>query len=111
MLSLETAIDALSLKDPVATPAVLLILEKSSCGDSVSLSIRPAEVTGRTAIVMDDRVLAHRNPVVDHPECPERVPAVWQALRTGGMVPYCTSVPARLVTRAEVELVHEMHHW
>lgn len=99
-----------------SSSGVLLILEEAPGGSGgVALSIRPlapSVTAGSTAIVFDERVCGHRDPSpLGHPERPERVGAVSDALRTGGMANYCVSVPARLVTRAEVELVHEINHW
>ena len=53
-----------------------------------------------------------RNPHGDHPERPERLTAVMDALKEEGLAAKCvTRVPGRLVTREEVALVHERNHW
>lgn len=99
----------------------LLTLESIGDGSSVKLDIRPTSyptltpafraTSTSTALIFDERVMAHRIPSGDHPERPERVTAVRDALVKGGLMAHCVSVPARLVTRAEVELVHEINHW
>lgn len=89
-----------------------LLICSSEGGAAVELSILPSTSTScSTGLVYDSRVCAHANPEGDHPEHPERVTSLWSAVRDGGLASHCVSVPARLATRAEVELVHEVQHW
>ena len=94
--------------------SVLLTIEASADG-TPALAIRPREQpavrSSATALLYDQRMTAHRSPYGDHPERPERIEAVRDELVRTGLAAHCVSVPARLVTRAEVELVHERHHW
>ena len=102
---------------PVTAGAVLLTIEEAADGKA-RLTICPREIShgndlcsNVTALLYDDRMLAHCCPYGEHPERPERISAVRDELLRTGLAVHCQSVPARLVTRAEVELVHERHHW
>ena len=48
-----------------------------------------------------------------HPECPERTARIWEALEESGVTKRegVVKVEARLLVRAEAELVHEAEHW
>jgi len=52
--------------------------------------------------------LLQRHPVPDgHPECPQRVPAILDALHEQGLYDHLLHVDARAATREELERVHE----
>ena len=108
---LADAFGALSLRQADEEELVLLTIESTS-PDVVVLSIRPRPGGAeQTAVVYDERMCAHRSPCGDHPERPERISTLYNGLVNGGLSAHCVSVPSRLVTRAEVELVHEQHLW
>ena len=109
--TLAEGLEALSLRDE----GVLLTL--AACGDdAVTLSLRPLDHgSGETQLLFDEAMCAHRvenDPNNSHPERPERVTAVRDALITNGLAAHCVRrIPGRLATRAEVALVHESTHW
>ena len=120
MAALTESLAALSIARATESEVVLLTIEAADVAgghDGVRLAIRPlaSQPTAPTAIV--DRTLehlmrAHISPhPAGHPERPERILAVHDALTHGGLTAHCITVPGRLVTRAEVELVHEQRHW
>jgi acetoin utilization deacetylase AcuC-like enzyme len=59
----------------------------------------------RTGLVTDERFGAHHAPR-EHPESPERLVAIEEALASAGVPPRCVTVAARPATRAELELAH-----
>jgi acetoin utilization deacetylase AcuC-like enzyme len=59
----------------------------------------------RTGLTTDARFRDHRAPG-EHPECPERLDAIDAALAERKLDVRCERVPARMVTRAELERVH-----
>lgn len=59
----------------------------------------------KLAIVSDDLFLAHSNPP-GHPECPERLAGILDALGTSGLREKTVSMDARPATEEEVTLVH-----
>ena len=59
----------------------------------------------RTGLVIDRRYRAHVAPG-DHPERPERLSAIEQALVDAHLVERCVAVAARPATRAELERAH-----
>ena len=59
-----------------------------------------------TGIVYDERMLAHKNEVSDHPECPKRISYIWKELVKEGVVECCKRVEAREATEEEILLVH-----
>ena len=108
------AFAALSLNNPTQ-PNDNVLLTLSALGDAVELAIRPCDHSKsepQTLLLFDEAVCAHRHPHTDHPERPERVVEVNNALRDGGLAAHCVlGVPGRLVTKQEVALVHEARHW
>jgi acetoin utilization deacetylase AcuC-like enzyme len=58
-----------------------------------------------TGLCTDPRFHAHRAPG-EHPERPERLVAIEQALESRGLARRCTRVAARPATRAELERAH-----
>ena len=65
-----------------------------------------------TALVHDVRMGAqHACPWAPHPEAPERITAVLDELRAQSLAQQALRLPARLASRAEVELCHEVAHW
>ena len=75
------------------------------------LRIRPRYHAPGTALVFDERMCLHRNPIEDHPERPERITELYTELCVEGLAAHARRIPARLVTREEVSLVHEVAHW
>src|SRR5258708_3944176 len=59
----------------------------------------------KTGLVTDRRFRAHAPPG-EHPERPERLQAIEEALAAAGLDRRCIPVAARLATRAELERVH-----
>ena len=111
---LSERLASLSLAQPTRS-GVLLTIEASDSGAPL-LVIRPREqpphgTVTATALVCDDRMLLHRSPYGEHPERPDRIAALDAELARTGFTAHCVRIPARLVTRAEVELVHERQHW
>ena len=54
----------------------------------------------------DDRMQAHRNETMPHPERPERIAEIWAALNKEGIISFCHRVPARDALMEEIQLVH-----
>ena len=101
---------------PPKTEALLLTIESGDSGSdsSVCLSIRPRDsARSATALSVSDNAIvrAHKSPYGEHVERPERVAAVYDALRSGGFSAHTLTVPPRLANREEVALVHEKNHW
>ena len=115
--ALAASLGQLTLASKVEAPPdeVLLTIEASSDDAPVQLTIRPRDraAGATTALIFDARMCAHRPPdsIEFHPERPERITAAHEALVRGGLSAHCLAIPARLATRAEVELAHERHHW
>ena len=61
----------------------------------------------RTGLVYDPQMQEHVNEVdPSHPERPERVGKMWQALTEGGLVGRCRRVLSREAGHEELKLVH-----
>jgi acetoin utilization deacetylase AcuC-like enzyme len=117
------------LSTPAEPPAeaVLLTISSMAGGNRVDLAIaRRKQSQGMapaptTAIIFDEGMCGHRclslgpdgSLIEDtrHPERYERAMETFGQLRTDGLAAHCMRIPARLVSRAEVELCHERAHW
>ena len=111
--SLADELASLCLEPAAQAEAVLLMMQPVA-DERVALTIHPRINAQQTAtgLVYDERVSAHANhEQPDHPERPERAAAAFGELCGEGFAAHCVSVPARLVTREEVALVHEVAHW
>lgn len=65
----------------------------------------------RSGLVFDERMCSHRcEDPSGHPECPERILAIYESLASAGLVDSFVAVPARDVTADEVLLVHTKEH-
>ncbi|KAL1507004.1 hypothetical protein AB1Y20_007866 [Prymnesium parvum] len=98
----------------LAPNAVLLTLKQlrpAPGAEAIELCISPRAHDGATALVHDVRMCAHKCEQHDHPERPERITEAFAQLSRDGLALHCARVPARLVTREEVCLVHEAAHW
>lgn len=122
-LSISDAPTTLAATAPAteAADAVTLTLSASDDSSAVHLALRsvapPAHPSGdaesaSTLLLFNEAMCEHCHPKGNHPERPERITAVRDALRDGGLEAQClVRVPGRLATREEVALVHELAHW
>ena len=95
---------------------VLLTIEQDEAHPDSRVLLRIGQTLHRdqakTAFVYDSRMTHnHKCTWADHPECPERVQLIFQELKLRGFAPHLLRVPARLVTKAEVGMCHELEHW
>lgn len=73
----------------------------------LSVQEPPAAEELRTGLVYDPQMQEHVNEVdPSHPERPERVGKMWQALTEGGLVGRCRRVLSREAGHEELKLVH-----
>lgn len=73
--------------------------------------VRPARRT--TGYVFDINMTYHANQIDDeeHPEDPQRILRIHEALRLAGCLDKCERIPSRHVTKEEVLLVHSEDYW
>jgi histone deacetylase 6 len=111
--ALAERLGGLSLEAAAEERVLLTIDGSGGAGAGVVLSIRPCKsARAPTSLVYDARMVCHAHPRAEaHVERPERLTAVRDAIFEGGLAAHCLTVPSRLATRAEVELVHEARHW
>lgn len=64
----------------------------------------------RTALVWDDSFKAHLADAPGHPETPERLTAMYNALRTRGLDRSTLTLPLRVATEEDITLVHSLAH-
>jgi acetoin utilization deacetylase AcuC-like enzyme len=62
-----------------------------------------------TGLVADAQCQQH-DPGFGHPERPERFAAVWQGLKTAGLLDQLTSIKPNVVTREDLLLVHDARY-
>ena len=60
----------------------------------------------RTGFLYDERFLKHTTGPY-HPECPERLTAIYQGIEQMGLLEHLTVIPARPAERMWIELVHD----
>jgi len=60
-------------------------------------------------IVFDERMKDHKAPD-SHPECPERIEAIYKVLKDAGLLENAKVIPAREVTQEELLRCHEIHY-
>ncbi|CAN6717561.1 unnamed protein product [Malus baccata var. baccata] len=67
-----------------------------------------------TAVGFDERMLLHSEVQMNshpHPERPDRIRAIAASLATAGIFPgRCHPIPAREITREELQMVHSLEH-
>jgi histone deacetylase 6 len=69
--------------------------------------IRKLKRGSQTGIVYDVRMTEHRDPYDDdHPECPERLLSIMNAITKSGYDQVCRKVTPRVATKEELLLVH-----
>lgn len=69
-------------------------------------------VIGGTGVVYDAVMVEHRNETdINHPECPDRIVRIWDALISRGYVNRCVRIHSRNATQEEITLVHSKDHW
>ncbi|XP_065830679.1 histone deacetylase 6-like isoform X2 [Oscarella lobularis] len=64
-----------------------------------------------TGLVYDELMTRHENTLNPwHPETPERIRRIWQALEESGCVRQCTRLPIRRASTEEIALQHQAFH-
>eukprot|EP00897_Mesotaenium_endlicherianum_P009829 jgi/Mesen1/8875/ME000530S08285 len=61
-------------------------------------------------LVYDERMLAHEDPLSDHPEQPARISSIYACLEKFGLAQRCVRVEAREATDGELRSVHTADH-
>ena len=64
----------------------------------------------RTGLVYDQRMALNHSNEKGHPECPERIEAIYERLESSGVVQRCIRLPCRLAQQDELESVHTVDH-
>ncbi|GAB4845402.1 Histone deacetylase 5, variant 2 [Ancistrocladus abbreviatus] len=69
------------------------------------------QVGNRVALVFDERMCRHDTPDGDdHPECPDRIRAIWNKLRDSGVVDRCVVFNAKEAEDKYILSVHSKDH-
>ena len=80
-----------------------------------STNLKCAEI--KLGMIYDEAMMRHKNEYfdeLDHPECPERIQRIFEALTKAGLVErkeVRLLDPGRRLTEDECSLVHNVHHW
>ena len=103
-------------------------ISSSSSKNNSSVAIRPfanSLMGPPSGMVYDERMCVHRHvptaadaaaaaaankPLDRHPECPERIKAIYHALRSAGLAQHFERVQARLASDDEIMRVHTAKH-
>ncbi|CAI7759966.1 unnamed protein product [Closterium sp. NIES-53] len=64
----------------------------------------------RVGLVYDERMMAHQDPEMDHPEQPARIHRIFSYLHSIGLAHRCIRVPAREARDEELQSVHTRDH-
>ncbi|CAI5483470.1 unnamed protein product [Closterium sp. Yama58-4] len=64
----------------------------------------------RVGVAYDERMMAHQDPEMDHPEQPARIHRIFSYLQSTGLAQRCIRVPAREATDEELQSVHTRDH-
>lgn len=63
----------------------------------------------KTGFVHDERYMNHKTGLY-HPECPERVAAIYRGIKDGGLVEELTMIPAEAADQRWIEVVHHVKY-
>ncbi|MBF0528031.1 MAG: histone deacetylase [Deltaproteobacteria bacterium] len=63
----------------------------------------------KTGLLYDERYMLHKTGP-DHPECPERLAAIYQGLQQGGLLNKLVRIPAHEADRQWIETVHSKNY-
>ncbi|KAL2935418.1 Histone deacetylase 5 [Bienertia sinuspersici] len=74
-------------------------------------SERNGRVPRRVGLVYDEKMRNHHTPDgEDHPECPDRITAIWNKLRNSGLIDRCVVLNAKEAEDKYLQLVHSKSH-
>jgi acetoin utilization deacetylase AcuC-like enzyme len=74
------------------------------------LSVAQPQVSFRTGLAYDVRMMNHKHPYSHHPECPERVESIMLSLETVGFSERMRRLPITLADESDLLLVHSQRH-
>ncbi|XP_051136607.1 histone deacetylase 5 isoform X4 [Andrographis paniculata] len=89
---------------------------ESSGGSETSLSRRgcdnaPTRKDRRVGLIYDERMCGHyATEDGDHPECPDRIRAIWKSLESCGFAKRCVVLDAKNAEDNHIALVHSRNH-